>query len=82
MTAQVRYLLGDVAPLNEKASKGLDWCYVCGRKVGKNAFYFEVDTAWELIDPSKSNQNSQGCFPVGSECAKNFNSDVLAKLGN
>jgi hypothetical protein len=72
---------GDAAPFNEKASNSIDqdFCFACGRKLGKNAFHFEVNTSWELIELGGS--DSQGCFPVGSECAKKFAAGLLVRIG-
>lgn len=73
--------VGDAAPLNVKAADSLEFCFSCGRKLGSNPFFFEVDSSWMLIDPSVNNADSQGCFPVGVECAKKFNPKLLVKLG-
>ena len=77
----VVFNVGDDAPFNEKASNsmGQDFCFVCGRKLGKNAYHFEVSNAWIIIELGGS--NSQGCFPVGSECAKKFAAGLLVKIG-
>ena len=81
MATTIEFNLGDVAPLNTKASNSDEaLCFACGRKLGKNAFHFEVSTDWTLIDPNKANEDSQGCFPVGQECAKKFASNLLVKV--
>ena len=78
---EVTFNVGDIAPLNNKASNAInqDFCFVCGRKLGKNSYHFEVNTGWVLIELGGS--DSQGCFPVGSECAKKFASGLLMKVG-
>jgi hypothetical protein len=84
MTTEVVFKVGDAAPLHDKAADSLKYCFACGRKVGSNAWYFEVDSGWMLIDPNVrhlNNSNSQGCFPVGVECAKKFDSSLLVKMG-
>ena len=78
-TTTFEFNVGDRAPLNPKAADGLTHCYSCGRKLGKNSFYFEVSTRWELIVVGSDEKNSQGCFPVGSECAKKFAPEVLVR---
>jgi hypothetical protein len=75
-----QYNAGDPAPLNEKASDSLKYCYECGRKLGKSSYYFEVSTGWMLLVIGSDPDNSQGCFPVGSECAKKFAPEVLRKF--
>jgi hypothetical protein len=77
----IEFNVGNDAPYNEKASNSIDQdlCFVCGRKLGKNAYHFEVNTSWQIIELGGS--NSQGCFPVGSECAKKFAAGLLVKVG-
>ena len=78
MTATIKFNLGSTAPSNRKALDSCDaLCTVCGRKLGANPSYFEVNTGWEIITPGDVNEDSQGCFPVGSECAKKFAPDLL-----
>ena len=81
MTTDVLFKAGDPAPFNDKAADSLDYCFSCGRKLGSNPWFFEVNQGWMLIDPSAKNSDSQGCFPVGVECAKKFNPELLVKLG-
>jgi hypothetical protein len=84
MINSVEYKVGQAAPLHEKAVDSMSYCFACGRKIGNNAWYFEVDSRWMLIDPNVrhlNNSNSQGCFPVGVECAKKFDSSLLIKFG-
>lgn len=80
MTTTFEFNLGAGAPFNQNASVGLDWCYVCGRKLGKSALHFEVDNGWMLIAPQQNNPESQGCFPVGKECAKKFAPNLLITM--
>ena len=82
MTTQIKYNVGDIAPLNQKASNSSDaLCFACGRKLGKNPLYFEVTTSWELLAVGNKSDNSQGCFPIGRECAKAFAPNLLVNLG-
>jgi hypothetical protein len=76
----IDYNAGDPAPMHDKAADRSDLCFVCGRKVGANSFYYEVDTSWHLIDPTTKLANSQGCFPVGRECAKKFAPNLLTRI--
>ena len=76
-----KYNAGDTAPLNRKALDSYDdLCTECGRALGKNPFYFEVNTAWEVIVPNSDQKNSQGCFPIGSTCAHKFAPNLLIKM--
>lgn len=77
-----KYNAGDVAPSNEKAThSGIDLCFECGKALGKNPLYFEVNTGWEIIVPGSDDKNSQGCFPIGSTCANKFAPGLLIKMG-
>jgi hypothetical protein len=76
-----KYNAGDRAPLNQKALDSWDpLCTECGRALGKNPFYFEVNTGWEVIVPNSDPANSQGCFPIGSTCAHKFAPNLLIKM--
>lgn len=57
------------------------YCVQCGRKVGKVAYYVEVSTSGRIMKDSKDafGDSSQGCWAVGSECAKEFDPAVLFK---
>ena len=82
MTTQIIFTAGTTAPSNHKALDSTeDRCTVCARKLGANPFYFEVNTAWQIIVPGSDSANSQGCFPVGNECAKKFDNALLIKMG-
>jgi HKD family nuclease len=81
MATTIKFNAGDFAPQSIKAMDSMDYCYLCGRKLGKNAYHFEVNRAWLIIYPGSDENYSQGFFPVGSECAKKFDSDLLVKIG-
>lgn len=78
----IKYNLGDQAPHNNKAlnSSG-ELCHECGKKLGKNPLYFEVNTDWEIITPNSDDKDSQGCFAIGSTCANKFADGLLIKIG-
>jgi hypothetical protein len=80
MTTQIKYNAGDIAPNHPKASNTDGLCMECGRKVGKNPLHFEVNTSWEIIVPNSDDANTQGCWAIGSECAKKFAPNLL--IGN
>lgn len=56
-------------------------CTVCGRKVGKKAYYVELNINGEIMKDGVEINGvpSQGCWQVGSECAKSFDPQVLIK---
>lgn len=46
-------------------------CCLCGKKVGENATFVHYLTNGNITNVNDDEvENSQGCFPVGSECAK------------
>ncbi len=76
-----KYNAGDRAPNNRKALDSYDaLCTECGRALGKNPLYFEVNTGWEVIVPNSDPANSQGCFAIGSTCAHKFAPNLLIKM--
>jgi hypothetical protein len=76
-----QYNAGDKAPSNRKALDSIgDLCTECGRALGKNPLYFEVNTSWEVIVPGSDDANSQGCFPIGATCAHKFAPNLLIKM--
>ncbi len=77
-----QYKVGDAAPNNRKALDSTEpLCTECGKKLGNNPLYFEVNTSWEIIVPNSDDKNSQGCFPIGSTCSHKFAPELLIKLG-
>ena len=76
------FTLGSTAPINRKAADSMEaLCFCCGRKLGANPFYMHVNTAWELISRFAENEDSQGCFPIGSTCANKFADGILFQYG-
>jgi hypothetical protein len=51
-------------------------CVQCGRKVGKNSYMVPISNSGAILR-SENDENSQGLWPVGRECAKAFAPDVL-----
>jgi hypothetical protein len=79
--------IGD--PINwaePKANVGAseDYCIQCGRKTStkRTLLMVHVSISGTILPPygGEENPESQGFWPVGSECAKAFSSDVLAKF--
>ena len=59
-----------------------DSCAQCGRKVGNNAFYVEVNIGGQILKNGLliDDKPSQGCWAIGRECAKSFDPSVLVKM--
>jgi hypothetical protein len=56
---------------NNWANYREDQCCLCGKKVGKEPMYVHYLTNGNIVSHSGNDiENSQGFFPVGSECAK------------
>ena len=45
-------------------------CCLCGKKVGKNSKMIHYLTNGNIVSTLEDHEDSQGLFPVGSECAK------------
>jgi hypothetical protein len=54
-------------------------CCQCGKKVGKNPFWIHLSNSGRILNPNEENPSSQGFFPIGSECAKGFESEMLVR---
>lgn len=77
----IEFVIGGEAPCNQKASNAVDdLCFVCGRALGKNPLYFEVNTSWELLPIGNLDPDTQGCFPVGVSCANKFENGILFRM--
>lgn len=78
MTTSTTYTIGSDAPYNAKAADNYgDWCFCCGRKLGKNFYMMHVSTAWQILPRKYDGVDSQGCFPIGSTCKNKFASDAV-----
>jgi hypothetical protein len=80
-TTTYKYNAGTTAPNHPKASSTDSRCMECGRALGKNPLWFEVNTDWKIIEIGSDEVNTQGCWPIGSECAKKFAPNLLIRLG-
>jgi hypothetical protein len=67
---------------SDKATNADDshYCVVCGRKTGKNAYLVHLDIYGEVLPLDSDSEESQGCWSVGSECAKKFDASVIEKV--
>jgi len=45
-------------------------CCLCGKKIGKNSRLVQYLTNGNIVSTDQEMENSQGFFPIGSECAK------------
>jgi hypothetical protein len=54
-------------------------CCNCGKKVGKNPLWIHLSISGQILNPNEESPKSQGFFPIGSVCAKDFESEILIK---
>jgi len=58
-------------------------CLICGRPLTRsaadNGYWVHMSTGWQIILPDDDESDSQGCFPVGSECAKRIPTEYRIK---
>lgn len=57
-------------------------CAICGKPIKdeNNALYIHLLTNGNIVSSFEDFENSQGCFPVGSECAKKLIINFTKKL--
>lgn len=80
MATSVIYTIGSDAPLNRKAADNYgEFCFCCGRKLGKNVYLMHVNNDWQIVARNYEGNDSQGCFPIGSTCKNKFASDAIFK---
>lgn len=58
--------------------KGYNPCILCGKDTGKNPKYFvHLLTNGDLVSSDEYFKNSQGLFPIGSECRKKLSKEFI-----
>lgn len=80
------------APANERQANerkfrlsrtAVEPCFLCGRPLTEqaveNGYLIHLTTADLLVPEDYVGSDSQGCFPVGSECAKRIPADLKFK---
>lgn len=56
-------------------------CAICGKPINEqNALYVHLLTNGNIVSSFEDFDNSQGCFPVGSECAKKLIINFAKKI--
>lgn len=67
------YTSPDKEKNEEKYGNGSNTCVCCARPTTGNLF-IHATTDWKAVDTldEKEVPNSQGCFDIGSDCAKKF----------
>ena len=88
MTKEYKYNAGDDMFWHDNYAPSLtngEWvtrCTICARKVGENPVYFEVHNGGDLVEFGKGIHDGgyMGCWPIGSECAKQFSQELIGKL--
>ena len=68
----------------DKYGNNSDACACCGKPTSENLF-IHASTHWVAVnsvneDLSELNMESQGFFPIGSNCAKKFPKEFIFKL--
>jgi hypothetical protein len=64
MATSVIYTIGSDAPLNREAADAYgDYCFCCGRKLGKNVYLMHVNTAWQIVAPQLRRQRFTRLLP-------------------
>ena len=72
------------SPIKERNEKkyGIrtNTCVCCGKPTAEN-LYIHATTDWVAVDEADQDKvpNSQGAFPIGSECAKKFPKEFIFK---
>jgi hypothetical protein len=67
----------------ERLGEHSDTCFVCGKRTAKNTFVhytvegYLIPADIDEIEIEFRNLESQGCFPIGSECAKKVGRQFL-----
>lgn len=70
---------------NPNRKSNTDGCEYCGKKTGENPLYVHVTYVGTCVpndvteEELENVEQSQGCWPIGSECAKHLFGDQIAK---
>ena len=70
---------------NDKANQRGDACVCCGKRIaeGSNLFaHYAIAGYWIPFDAALMDDLSisQGCFPIGPECAKRFPKEFVGSI--
>lgn len=80
-----KYEIGSTLKFSEKYYQDVtvERCVLCARKLGANPYYIETVYGAEVIAFGTGDQSDagySGCFPVGSECARQVVPEALGRL--
>lgn len=66
----------------EKYGDNANTCIMCGKRIKNidDANYVHMLTSYEIIASFEDHKHSQGCFPIGSDCAKKLSSEFKKKM--
>lgn len=66
----------------DKNGNTVERCCVCARKLGKKPIYVEVHKGGDLVAFGQGIHDGgyQGCWAIGSECAKKFAPELRGHL--
>ena len=76
----------EIERLNGLTVINLNTCFICGKPTGSRTFVhyitkgFLIPAELDQDDLEYFDMESQGCFPIGSECAKKIGSEFLMTL--
>jgi hypothetical protein len=67
---------------NDKQGNPIERCTICARKLGENPVFVEVHNGGDLVEFGKGIHDGgyMGCWPIGSECAKQFSPELIGHL--
>ena len=76
----------------EKYGESADNCICCKRPIKDidNCYYVHMNEGWKVLRNGVDETNcleltgnrSQGCFPIGNDCAKKVGKDFIFKYSN
>jgi hypothetical protein len=63
----------------ERLGEHSDTCFLCGKRTNEELHVHYTTSG--MLTNNPNHPESQGCFPVGPECAKKLPKDFIVKLG-
>ena len=68
-------------PFHYHIKDGFDNCFLCNKpvKIDSSTNWIHINTDIEAIDRFNETDDSQGCFPIGSDCAHKLPKNLVFK---